>query len=371
MAKKQAAGLNLATVSAQIAKKGLGWEAGTTSLSDAHVSETQGFFGLAIEPERLAATAAKVRADEQFWGLMGVMAPPPMVDWRQKDGGDYVKPPRNQLNCQSCVAFAVVGAVEANARIAHRDPNYSIALSETDLFACGCGPCCGRGWFPEQALQRFKNVGVATAASVPYRPQDVFCNDNVGPRYRIADWKQLTTRQSIKQAIYEQGPCAYGMVVYDDFFRYYRSGVYRYSSGARLGNHAILIVGYDDSQNCWICRNSWGTEWGERGFFRIQYDDVSLFGENLAFPAFSIFITPVVAPPPTNTCEQYIPYLKSVISASWTNREMQAYLRFWVCRQAPAVAVNAVYDPTAKYVQSITQACPAYQKWFCDNLLSR
>ena len=39
-----------------------------------------------------------------------------------------------------------------------------------------------------------------------------------------------------------------------------------------LGGHAICIVGYDDSNpknKFWICRNSWGTNWGNRGYFRI------------------------------------------------------------------------------------------------------
>jgi C1A family cysteine protease len=47
-----------------------------------------------------------------------------------------------------------------------------------------------------------------------------------------------------------------------------------------VGGHAVLVVGYDDSQNSFICRNSWGTEWGMAGYFSMPY--AYLLDENLA-----------------------------------------------------------------------------------------
>jgi C1A family cysteine protease len=72
------------------------------------------------------------------------------------------------------------------------------------------------------------------------------------------------------------------MMVYEDFHKYYRSGVYEYILGASLGSHATLIVGYDDSKQCFIGKNSWGTDWGEDIYFEIAYSQINnkvRFGE--------------------------------------------------------------------------------------------
>jgi len=53
------------------------------------------------------------------------------------------------------------------------------------------------------------------------------------------------------------------------------------SSGEQaVGGHAVLAVGYDDSQNWFIVRNSWGTSWGMKGYFTLPYS--YLLNANLA-----------------------------------------------------------------------------------------
>jgi hypothetical protein len=73
-----------------------------------------------------------------------------------------------------------------------------------------------------------------------------------------------------------KGPVLAGMAVFNDFFSY-TSGVYVKTANTSLaGYHCISVVGYDDNQQCWILKNSWGTGWGEGGFVRIRYNQAAL-----------------------------------------------------------------------------------------------
>jgi len=52
----------------------------------------------------------------------------------------------------------------------------------------------------------------------------------------------------------------------------YESGIYRHMYGLMVGGHAVKVVGYgqEGKVSFWIVANSWGEDWGEKGFFRIE-----------------------------------------------------------------------------------------------------
>ena len=82
---------------------------------------------------------------------------------------------------------------------------------------------------------------------------------------------------SVKEAL-QKGPLVTTLSVYADFMSY-GGGVYKHVTGDELGGHAISIVGYDDTKQAFIVRNSWGQEWGENGFGYVAYDDTSGVGD--------------------------------------------------------------------------------------------
>ena len=43
-----------------------------------------------------------------------------------------------------------------------------------------------------------------------------------------------------------------------------------------VGGHIVAVVGYDDAEQYWICKNSWGSEWGENGYFKIKYGECKI-----------------------------------------------------------------------------------------------
>lgn len=68
-----------------------------------------------------------------------------------------------------------------------------------------------------------------------------------------------------------RGPIACALCV-NDKFEAYTGGIFNDPEGEKCANHEISIVGYgvaEDGTKFWIGRNSWGTYWGEEGWFRI------------------------------------------------------------------------------------------------------
>ncbi|CAE7193703.1 CTSB [Symbiodinium natans] len=81
----------------------------------------------------------------------------------------------------------------------------------------------------------------------------------------------------MKSEVYCNGPFTVAFEVYDNFFGY-SSGVYNEVSGNVAGGHAVTLVGFGtlNSEDYWELMNSWGSGWGDGGFFKM------LRGVNLA-----------------------------------------------------------------------------------------
>ena len=117
--------------------------------------------------------------------------------------------------------------------------------------------------------------GIAAEASFPYDgdgDQQCMAVDSI---LKVIDWSAATTTEQRKRVIAFNGPVIAGMRIFEDF-PHYKSGVYRHVTGGLVGLHAVCVVGYEDDDQCWIVKNSWGADWGEEGFFRIQYGDSGL-----------------------------------------------------------------------------------------------
>ena len=206
-----------------------------------------------------------------------VGAPAASFDLRQVSGGGYITPVKDQGNCGSCVAFGSTAAVEGTLRWQTRDPNLAVDLSEAQLFYCIAvaqqGRTCASGWFGSAALDAYRDIGIADNACFPYIAGNTACSPCANSKSRltkITGWHTLTTAADMKAWLSTRGPLVTRLSVYDDFM-HYTGGVYSPTSTTFLGGHCVCAVGYDDTNQCWICKNSWGTGWGESGFFRIAY----------------------------------------------------------------------------------------------------
>ena len=79
--------------------------------------------------------------------------------------------------------------------------------------------------------------------------------------------------------IYKNGPVEGAFIVYEDFPTY-KSGVYSHHTGEALGGHAIRVLGWgeENGEKYWLCGNSWNTDWGDNGFFKVINKEQILAG---------------------------------------------------------------------------------------------
>jgi hypothetical protein len=189
------------------------------------------------------------------------------------------------------VAFATVATLETQARIRFNKPGWALDLSEAELFFCGAGRKCNEGWYPTDAMEFAKAHGVAEEACFPYQDHDMDCQqaaDRAGRLVKVEAHQEIIDIAARKEFLDRTGPVVACLAVYNDFM-YYQSGIYEHRAGDLLGYHAVSCIGYDDVNGCWICKNSWGQNWGEDGFFRIAY------GEAEIDTAFAMYAAPQVS----------------------------------------------------------------------------
>lgn len=300
-----ASAINLGTLSEleqiqqAIASEGKSWEAGTTKLSVLSRDERQYYLG-GEEPADDHATLDITQDNTTLAASF---------DWRNVNGISYVTPVKNQewnylmgdnlSRCGSCWAFSTTAALESQVQIQTNSPLSNINLSEQIVVSCSGGGNCSKGGDIFKTSQFLRDNGTLGAYCFTYQAQQLPCSQ------ACPDWFQNNVKRSrfnsffsiggntstttcdansrcgyMKSAIANTGPIVIWMRVYSDLL-HYKSGIYsRVSTATMEGGHYVLVVGYNNDDQYFIVKNSWGTDWGESGFFRIAYDMVWDFDHN-------------------------------------------------------------------------------------------
>jgi C1A family cysteine protease len=264
---------------------GVSWEAGTTSMTHLTSEEMKLHLGYVPGPGELSMEEReRISREAHERARLGEAEFPAQWNWRNRDGRDFISAVKSQGPCGTCVSFATAAAIDAMMRItlnlATGDPSSGLMpdLSEAQLFYCGAPASnCVTGWEVGTALNYAKEPGLVPEASYPYNPGDLQCRLSL-----IKHWKSLITRISgweslelgsdpMKNWISTKGPLVTAFTVYEDF-KDYTHGVYKYNgTSPRVSGHAVCVVGYDETLQAWLCKNSWGTGWGMGGYFYIGY----------------------------------------------------------------------------------------------------
>jgi C1A family cysteine protease len=281
--------LELEEILSALSAAGNPWEAGVTSLSSILPSEQKRHLG--FMPPLGVATLEDA---DQHWRdfkksqkaeATGSISISSAYDLRNVDGRNFVTPVRDQRDCKASVSFGTVATVESQMRVQMNDPDLEVDLSEAHMFFCHgheCGATCEKGWTPDQAFDAFMRKGVTDETCYPYdigiTERDCFalCTNWSASAVMITGYTNLTGDiVRIKKWVSTIGPVCACFIVYEDFFNY-KSGIYKNLIGNSVGGHCAAIVGYNDDPGYWICKNSWGVNWGEGGFFRIAYNQCAI-----------------------------------------------------------------------------------------------
>ncbi|XP_037553474.1 pro-cathepsin H-like, partial [Nematolebias whitei] len=201
---------------------------------------------------------------------------PEFIDWRVK--GNFITPVKNQGFCGSCWAFSSTGCLESVNAIA---TGKLISLSEQQLLDCskpfnnfGC-----LGGLPSQSFEYIKyNKGLMTEEDYPYTSFVGTCKfERQLAASFVQDVVNITCNdeKAMVDAVARLNPITFSFDVTSDF-KHYKDGVFsstQCKNTADTVNHAVLAVGFgsdDNGKPYWIVKNSWGTSWGQDGYFLIE-----------------------------------------------------------------------------------------------------
>jgi C1A family cysteine protease len=242
----------LAKKSKKVLKKGMGWR---PDLPDQRDKEFK-------MPLRLAARI------------------PSKVDLRDLFDFPLVE---DQGELGSCTANALVGAMEYIETI-HKEVEEYTDLSRLFIYynerLLEGSIDEDAGAYIRDGIKTLYRKGVCSESSWPYdinrftETPDKSCYTEAKSR-KIVLYQRIKTLDQMRACLATKYPFVFGFTVYDSFLSSQVADTGTVPMPTRdevvQGGHAVLCVGYDDRDKRFICRNSWGNEWGDHGYFTMPY----------------------------------------------------------------------------------------------------
>jgi len=196
-------------------------------------------------------------------------APVDSFDWRNQSRVTDVK---DQGQCGSCWAFSVTENIESVWMIAKGlTPSTMQLLAPQQIVDCDTSDDgCNGGDTPTAYAYVIKAGGMDTEKSYPYQAEDGDCAFQPSNVFTtISSWKYATqtkNEKEIQSNLVAWAPLS--ICVDAESWQDYSSGVMSHTQCGKDLDHCVQLTGYDGA--VWNVRNSWGSDWGETGYIRLQ-----------------------------------------------------------------------------------------------------
>jgi C1A family cysteine protease len=195
---------------------------------------------------------------------------PDSWDWRKEGAVTYVK--NEGYYCYSSWAFSIIGNLEGLNFLKY---GQLVSLSEQQLVDCDSNNMGCNGGDIEEGFKFVQKNGVMLESDYPYKVIEGRCRfNNKKIALRISGYKFAASQNEevIKEFLYKTGPLS--IAINAEHLQFYTNGIINVDNDKcppESLDHGVLLVGYgsENGQDYWIIKNSWGSSWGEQGYFRL------------------------------------------------------------------------------------------------------
>jgi len=210
-------------------------------------------------------------------------AVPKAWDWRNVSGKSYLEGVMDQGQCGSCYTVATTRMLTARHRIKKQDSSLEQFSIDFPLHCSEYNQGC-QGGYAFLASKWSHDVGVLPESCAKYAALgncELTCDlKELKQHHRADNYHYIggyyggASEAEILQELYHNGPVVVSFEPKNDMM-YYGGGIYKSITETKMEwervDHAVLLVGYgeEDGKKFWVLQNSWGSDWGENGFFRM------------------------------------------------------------------------------------------------------
>jgi cathepsin X len=274
---------------------------------ESNIPHPSAFVSEKVKPSCLRVPKAQFVEGEKItgpqpWENMNDVLPA-NFDWRNVNGTNYLSWNKNQHIPQYCGSCWAQGSTSSladrfNILLGNTNPT-PVALSAQVMVNCNAGGTCNGG-DPSGVYDWAYNNGIPDSSCEQYVAKNLdsytcdpidICRDCTWPppavnetgqdkcwavdykKYYVSDYYGFSGVDKMKAELFKNGPISCGIMVTDGFEAYKKGEIYSEVNSFPMINHEIAVVGWGldkaTNQEYWIGRNSWGTYWGDFGFFKM------------------------------------------------------------------------------------------------------